>query len=646
MVTLPTTSNVTRPQMHGYGALLGDLYLRLAVGPDRRLEIATAPLQAQRVNTAENPEDFVQEFGATFSRADFTGGEGLDRAHRRNGTDQDPARFWDSRGIDIVPAQAGQTGRVRLAHDTETLDAQAASDLYAVEVGGTVYMTAGTTLRVSSNPTAAVPTWANEDPHAGSPATAATGIANLGGDLYAALNGNGIHRKPSGGAWAHWNDLQAERVWAVKNRIVASLDDSLYEVDAAGAAPTPLKTIGPGLEWTDVADAGAFILATATDGYVYAFTVNADGVLELVAQTWLEGETPYTVGAAFGQVFYGTAEQTGTTAYVGRLYRATLGGDGVLAGIELLRQWGDPDTQTLDQRPREIVTTRDSVYVTVPDDGSETHLWRVYLPSGGLWRALVFDGGGAGRSIFTVGGRLWVTIDGEGIARETGTFVPEGWLIGPVVDLFSASEKSWSTLRVSATLTTSHTVGAAYSTDVDDLADADSAGWQNALTLTGPSATQEAPLEQVKSRELAVRLKLSTADTSSSPTLSSYTLLALPGDAEVMVRVPVNVSDQVEAPGRHRTRVPGLGEAVYQQLKVLEGEPAVLELFRPSEVLRGTVLEVATPVTSISRRGSVTSWSLVTFRGRRLVSGSSSTSGAGLGVGLLGVMRLGGAEVT
>ena len=79
MSVLPSPSNTSAPQSKGYEANLDDLLLRFAVGPGRQLNINTAPLQAQAIQTSETPEDFQQEFGQIFSRTDFAGGSGLDK---------------------------------------------------------------------------------------------------------------------------------------------------------------------------------------------------------------------------------------------------------------------------------------------------------------------------------------------------------------------------------------------------------------------------------------------------------------------------------------------------------------------------------------------------------------------------------------
>ena len=75
--------------------------LRFAVGPGRQLNINTAPLQAQAIQTSETPEDFQQEFGQIYSRTDFSGGSGLDKAHKRDAGESALTRFWDSKGVDV-----------------------------------------------------------------------------------------------------------------------------------------------------------------------------------------------------------------------------------------------------------------------------------------------------------------------------------------------------------------------------------------------------------------------------------------------------------------------------------------------------------------------------------------------------------------
>ena len=131
MSVLPSPANTNAPESQGFEANLDDLFLRFAVGPGRQLNINTAPLQAQAIQTSETPEDFQQEFGQIFSRTDFAGGSGLDKAHRRNAGENDFQRFWDSKGIDVFSGkQVGQEYKVSLLHDPSELSSSTNTNLY------------------------------------------------------------------------------------------------------------------------------------------------------------------------------------------------------------------------------------------------------------------------------------------------------------------------------------------------------------------------------------------------------------------------------------------------------------------------------------------------------------------------------------
>ena len=122
---LPNTGNVATPLAFGYQAQISDgvtdILLRLAVAPGRELSITTAPLSAQQVNTAQVPEEFRAEFGQSYARSDFSGGAGLDQAHKRNQGPNDFRRFFDSKGVDVFKNanDKGQNYSLELHFDTE-----------------------------------------------------------------------------------------------------------------------------------------------------------------------------------------------------------------------------------------------------------------------------------------------------------------------------------------------------------------------------------------------------------------------------------------------------------------------------------------------------------------------------------------------
>lgn len=619
----PTLTSVSRPRALGYGCALDDRLFRLAVGPGRELSIQTAPLEAPRVNTTSSAEEASAEFGLTFARSQFDGGDGLFRAHVEGAA---PNRFWDSKNVSVDPAEPGEFPEVTLLHTTANIETSASAGLYMTEVGGSIYLTEGTTLRRTDDPTAAAPTWANDDPHAAEAATTVQGVAALGTDVYAALGVNGIHRKQSG-AWSHWNDVQATRIWAVKGRIVASDGQSLYEVTAAGVAPSPLKTLAPGESWQDVADGGSHVLCAATDGYVYAYSTDT-GSLALTAQTLFEGETPRTVGQSQGVIAVGTAASN-----VGRLWVGGLADSGQIGDLQLVKDWGESGT-TVDQTPRRIIGTRDSLYTAVPD-GTDTHLWRYDLATGGLARHLTVAGSSApARGLTVIEGRLFATVDAAGVFRGTSTYASSGYLIGPLGDFYSAADKSWIGARLeTGTLADGMTVSLYYTTDPAALNDPDSASWVRVTHRdSGSGDPGEHSLGNVVGRSLAGMVKLTpSTDGTASPAVRAFSFRAYPssGDEDVIVVLPVNVSDQIERRGRARSRPPGRGVREYQALLGFEGRPVLLRVYLAGQTVtvRGLVEEVATPVQALTSRGSATVISQVRVRGRR--AGSGTTSGVG-----------------
>ena len=96
MPRVANTSIVSNPQRYGYDIRLDSLYFRTAIGPGREMTIQSSDVQESQINVKQNPEDFTSNLGRIYSRNDFRGGQGLDTAHRANGTPKDTTRLWDS----------------------------------------------------------------------------------------------------------------------------------------------------------------------------------------------------------------------------------------------------------------------------------------------------------------------------------------------------------------------------------------------------------------------------------------------------------------------------------------------------------------------------------------------------------------------
>ena len=636
MAVLPSPSNTSAPESQGFEANLDDLFLRFAVGPGRQMNITTAPLQAQAIQTSETPEDFQQEFGQIFSRTDFAGGSGLDKAHQRNASPNDFQRYWDSKGIDVFSGkEVGQEYKVSLLHDTDEVQTTTGTNLYMQELGGEIFYADGAVLKKVSTPL----TGSVSDDGTPSAGNNITGMAVLGSKLYLVANGD-IYVRNSAGSYATYNTHKTfDKLWSMKGRLVASATNGeLHEVAATSSPPT-MKALPSGSSWTDVADGGAVVLATADDGYIYSFA-DESSTLTLKGQTFVEGEVPNAIDAAQGLIFYGTYQNT-ASGKIGRLYVAEITNANnlyVLVNAQLIKQWGD-GTTTLNQAPYKIISTRDSIYTGIVDSASKTNLWRYYLPTGGIARDVEFAESGIVEGLAVFSDRLFATVSGGGLYKESTNYVSTGYVITPLADFFTSEKKQWVGAKLNTNVVTSGSVKLFTSTIAGDINNPDAATWAEQVSIFSGTGGDEEVMTLVDGRWIAGKIEINTDDVTQSPEMLSFAIRGFQLVNDLVVDMPINISDQIERPFRKALRVQGQGDLVYQALRNKEGKNVQLEIFRPDTLLRGIIENVSSPIEEISPRGSVTMYCLVRFRGSKVVQ--TSTSGVGLGIELLGVGQLG-----
>ena len=645
MAVLPSPSNTSAPESQGFEANLDDLFLRFAVGPGRQMNINTAPLQAQAIQTSETPEDFQQEFGQIFSRTDFAGGSGLDKAHKRNAGENDFQRYWDSKGIDVFSGkQVGQEYKVSLLHSTDETLTSSNTNLYMQELDGTIFYADGDTLMKITTPLTGTPA---QDGSSGqgkpSSGNAITGMAVMGNQLFLVANGV-IYQRTATNTYGSYNsDNTYSRLWSAKGRLIAS-DTSgvLYEIEpssSSAGADTTIHTLRNGRSWTDVCDAGAVVLATADDGYIYSFA-DESATLALKGQTFVEGEVPNAIDAAQGFIFYGTYQNT-ASGKIGRLYRAEITNANslyVLVNAQLIKQWGD-GTTTLNQAPYKIISTRDSIYTGIIDSASKTNLWRYYLPTGGIARDLEFAESGIVEGIAVFSDRIFATVSGGGSYRESTNYVSTGYIITPLADFYTSEKKQWVGAKLNTNVITSGSVKLFSSTIAADINSPDSATWAEQVSIFSGTGGEEEVMTLVDGRWIAGKIEINTDDVTQTPSVLSFAIRGFQLVNDLVVDMPINISDQIERPFRKAIRIQGQGDLVYQALRNKEGKNVQLEIFRPDTLLRGIIENVSSPIEEISPRGSVTMYCLVRFRGSKVIQ--TSSSGVGLGIELLGVGRLG-----
>lgn len=632
---LPSTGNVSRPQALGYQALLDDLYLRLVGNAELQTNpsIETLRPEATRIDTGQNPEDFISEVGQTFSRTQFAGGEGLGFAHREGSAKN---RYWDSARVDVSLPDPGNRHSARLLRKTDKLISSTyTSQAMVAERGGSLWLADHDILQRTDDPLAASPTFSTEDP-GGTNNSDIEGLAMLGAEVYAGLGIDGIRKRPAdGSSWEAWSDVDASLLWAVKRRIIArgggnNSEDELYEA-RSGAGSVLLATLAAGNTWQAAADGGSHVLVGADDGVVYAFSAEEGADMALVAQSQIPNESISSLAALGGVVLIGTYINSKSGGAFGRLWRGDLASDGTLANLDLVRQWGDENTE-VDNRPSVMTIGRRSAFIGMIEQTSSTtsgmFLWRYDLSTGGVSRHLEGPDGFNVGTFFNVydvdelSGVLFLTVENDGLHRQSlDSYESSGYLMTPAADFFTALEKSWQEITVDVDLPSGDdgsdtSVEAFYATDLDAMDDPDSNLWTSAGTVT-PGSADTFQITGVQSRFLVLKVELSSStDNTATPKVNSISVTATVVAEELSITLPVNVSDVIELPGRKRKNLYGLGEKVYQQLRAKHGKEATLTLFRPSEKIRGVVWSVSAPVPSVSSRGERTVICNVEVRGK------------------------------
>lgn len=654
--TLPTQTTVAHPRGWGYGARLDDLLVRLVSSPERRLNIESAKSQAQRVQTEANAEDFVPEYGQVFSRADFSGGEGLDFAHEP-GSSGDPTRFWDSKGITVFQDRPGELRSVELLPETDTIASTGtdATPWMVKHPDGYLLRVDGNNVLKISDPTG-TPGVSSEDPFP-SYAVDIEFLCQVGTDTWATGAGASalLSKRNAAGTWTELATALniTSGLWYVKSRLIGAVDEALYEINESDgtAVGSAIHTLPAGEAWKWAIEAGPIVLA-AGGSQVFVFQTQS-GVLTLVNQTKItDTDEPVALAYAAGVVLVGTREAVVGGGYRGRLYRAAVGSADAafaLTGVQLLRTW-EPPNATNSAEPRAFFSTRDSIYMTVREGDTEVNLWRYYLPTGGIARNRFLSAtGGLGYGSTVIEDLFFVSVGNNLLIADTTLYVTEGYVITPLADHFTAASKSWLgiTSHVDSVGTAGEEVQVYYTTDPEAITDPTSAAWIRAQIIRNLyDSGVEIPLTGAQSRWLAMMAVLhsNTAQTI-SPKLRSIAVRSFTDSEDVVVDIPISISDRIERPGKRPITVSGWGDRMYQELMAREGGPVIAEIFTPPTVVRGTIEAVGTPIVQHPERGSAGIYAVVRIRGRLVTTGAVSGGGGGsegaLGIGTLGIGILG-----
>tara|TARA_R100001463_G_scaffold1131_6_gene4845 strand:+ start:1551 stop:3476 length:1926 start_codon:yes stop_codon:yes gene_type:complete len=641
MPRLTTQAEESNPQRKGYDFRIDNQLYRAAVNPNQTLTIQSSDVNEQGVNVKQNPEDFTSNLGRIYSRNNFSGGSNLDNAHRSNGGPSDLSRFWDSEGVDVFNTDLGKGYNVQLLHTTEKEQALSSAVSHMAMVGTKIYASDDETLYVSTD---GGENWSTQSENL-TAGYQIKGLAVYGTDLYITANNGSageIEKLPDGGSSTQLLSAAVyDKIFAVKSAFLVTIGNAIHQYDGATTVGSALITLPTGQTFTDVADVGAVVLATATDGRIYSFK-DVSGTFTLKGQTEISGEQPTCVVESQGIVFYGTKDvQITGNKVIGRLYRADLSvADDlyVLANNKLVKQW---DVDGIDNSPNALLATRDSVYTGIKESGSTSFLWRYYLPTAGIARYYKAAAGGTVHNIEIVDEKFLFTVTSDGIYQQTSNFETEGFLIAPPADFFTAENKQFVEGSVEVEeLASGESVEMHLSNKYESINDSNDSTWGLEVNATSGVGEQAVQLSRV-ARYVAVKVVLKSANQTTSPKFKAFQVRALARPELVVVQIPVNISDRVERPYRKPLRVKNLGETIYQSLKDKEGNAVTLELYDPAEIIRGVVENITYPIISNPNIGSVTQYAILTVRGTRQETFSQVTSGDILGVKGFGIMRFG-----
>lgn len=648
MAIIPTVDQVARPQAHGYDGYVDNILVRLGVTPQTQMEIVTADAAPPRVDTSESGEDVRDETGQRYSRSNLSGGAGLDFLHSPNRPPDAAIRFWDSKHVDVFDTDRGEIYESRLMR--QVLEAASTATIVSVcEIDGRVFYLTGSQVREVTATSPSIQTTLRA-----TITGTGTWMVAMGNSLFTLSTDVERIEIPSFAVTVHdpMTATTFSKIWAAKSRILGVEDNVLYE--AANPTPSILLTLPPGDTVTDVLDVGEVVLVFTTTGTVWSLSLNDSLALVPSGETPFVDEIPILAAEAFGVVGIVTAESTDAGGKVARFYTGRVN-SGVLADQQLIYQVGNRDSTT-DHTPHAMVASNDSIYAVIPEAGTleagttELTMWRYYLPTGGYARAQSIDPGVTRTvgNVVEVDDRMWVAVEGEGLYREADTYEMDGYVIGPLADFYTSDQKQWIAADLTGGVMAAGTSLELYDTDDPDLINVpDSTAWRLVTRLYPGETNRE--IDSLSGRvaryHAAKIVYRSDSSRTLTPGLRSCSFRALPSPSrDTLMRIPINVSDQVESPGKRAIKVHGRGNAIEAALRELEGAQVMVELWRPALQIRGVIEKFEETIQTIPHRGSVGLVMYARIRGTKLAdfkAYGATTSGASLGQDTLGLVTLG-----
>lgn len=678
------------PRAEGYNIRVGNRWFRTVEGPETQIQIGTRDSLAERMDQRGSTFDNVLDIGYAWGRTDLSGGEGLDWDPRILALDAreaelDKIRFWDSNGISTRrPDTLGIPYSLRLAGRGKTWELSAtdprdmgASDKY-------IYIADGLSVTWYNGWDDITPVGTADLPEpviaiACAPNDAVVACCEDGNAYIKAANAstfvevyNGVANKA----------LEAHGVWYVNGRFLLAVWDvidvtELREITWDGAAwGSDLLIDTADSPFWSVCESGPAVVSACGDGTVRTYAPDASGDMTLVPQartTMPDGESPYVVGSNSGILMILTlSELAGVDDDVVRCYTGEVLDSRFnysVGQLQMKREW-----RTIDEVPdvtRNIANTRDELFWTVKElieldeFAGELYietLWRYDVVTTGLNRVrhvnlvpnstdpsdppiqseqiditsmTIFES--TYGAINKTNGNIQIT--------DKGAFQTFGYMIFPNITFGLNTDITWiSTLVEAQNLSDQGAqVELWRSADPLGITDPEHPSWVLIQRLSSDGGSNvEIPLVDLKSRTLSLQLRMAASENATrSPAVTRIAIRGIPAHRDLIMLVPFNVSDFVTAPDRAPLYYPNSGHELHGDVLDLVGRSVEALVLRPPILFRGVVNNVSEPVEVIEKRGSVTRYAMVEFRGQRLTATAPASGDDGVGLGLLGIATVG-----
>lgn len=504
-------------------ALNGRGYLiDLASNAYQRESVALLRNQADTADTTGenslNPEEL-------WKRAQETWHHGAGQSHLDR-DDADPMRFSTSKGVNVWDRyELRLLNKATVSRATGTGLIVAGTRLY-VQDGNSLLFT--TDLAAYTTVT-------------GTPAEVLASIASDGFTVYAAYAGSGVYTtNRTTGAAAAFNALaNVDVLGVVKGRVMAAVDNILYNITASGAAPAALYTHGNAdFRWVGFAAGPTHIYAAGFSGdksLVYKTTIKPDGTaldIPTVATELPDGEVVRSIqGYVGGLMLIGTDLGVRT---------ASIDGDGNLNVGALVRT----ASPVLCLEPQD----RFVWYGLTNFDSASTGLGRLDLSvfTNPLVPAYASDlmatGQGSVASVATFNQRRVFAVTGLGVWAERDELVETGYLRTGNIGYGIADPK----VAIYLDLRHEPLVGS-----IDGALGYDDSATYTALgssAETGSTSPEQAlSARQISANVFEVQVTLNRQSVSAGPVLHRVTLRSYPTPSRTDVfTVPVLLHDRVD----------------------------------------------------------------------------------------------------